>query len=255
MTEGPHHRGTAMGIRRRLAAAAAVAATLGLGPALIEANAEDIPEAVRNAVRSMVGEVEPDAVRAAPLPGFYEVRADGEILYLSADGRFLLHGNLYDVVKRSNLTEEARREVRRDVVTRMDEDSLIVFSPAKVKHRLTVFTDVDCPYCAKFHLEVPELNALGVEVRYAAWPRTAPGTASHDRSISVWCARDRRRAITDAKAGRTIAPATCENPVQEHFELGRRLGVSGTPTLVSEDGTVIGGYVPYRELVRRLEEG
>ena len=240
-----------MGIRKWLVAAAAAAATL----ALVEANAEDIPEPVRNAARSMLGELEPGAVRAAPLPGFYEVRSGGEVLYLSADGRFLIHGNLYDVANRSNLTEEARREVRRDVLAQMDEDSLIVFSSAKVKHRLTVFTDVDCPYCAKFHLEVPELNALGVEVRYAAWPRTPPGTASHDRSISVWCSRDRRQAITDAKAGRTIAHAECENPVQEHFELGRQLGVSGTPTLVGEDGTVIGGYVPYRELVRRLEEG
>ena len=165
-----------------------------------------------------------------PLPGFYEVRARGEILYVSADGRFLLHGNLYAVETRRNLTEDARRAVRRDVIGRMDEDALIVFAPAgATRHRLTVFTDVDCPYCSKFHLEVPDLNDSGVEVRYAAWPRTPPGTQSHDRSISVWCAQDRHQAMTDAKAGRAIAHATCENPVQEHYELGRRLGVSGTP--------------------------
>ena len=52
------------------------------------------------------------------------------------------------------------------MVEALEPATLIVFAPqAPVKHVVTVFTDVDCPYCAKFHLEVPELNALGVEVR------------------------------------------------------------------------------------------
>ena len=244
------------GIRLATGAAGAAAAfVLALAVPSAPAAAGEVPQAVRDVARDMGSGSEPGAVRPAPAPGFYEVRADGEVLYVSADGRFLFHGNLYDVAKRRNLTEDARREVRRDVLRAMDEDSLIVFAPAEVKHRVTVFTDVDCPYCAKFHLEVPELNALGVEVRYAAWPRTAPGSESYRRSVSVWCARDPRQAMTDAKAGRPVADAECENPVQEHFELGRRLGVGGTPTLVTDEGTVIGGYVPYRELVRRLEQG
>ena len=242
-----------MAIRAWLAAGSAVLALGAVPPA---GYAGDVPESVGRAVRSMVGEVGSGAIREAPLPGFYEVRARGEILYVSADGRYLFHGNLYEVAERRNLTEDARREVRRDFIGGMDEDSFIVFAPAgATKHRLTVFTDVDCPYCAKFHLEVRDLNESGVEVRYAAWPRTPPGTESHDRSISVWCARDRRQAMTDAKAGRKIAHATCDNPVQEHYETGRRLGVSGTPTLFTEDGTTIGGYVPWRELVSQLDRG
>lgn len=241
-----------MDVRVRLAGAA----TLAFCAVLPAGNAEDVPEPVGSAVRSLVGEVGSGAIRPSPLPGFYEIRARGEVLYVSADGRYLFHGNLYSVAERRNLTEEARLGVRRDLLARMDEDSLIVFAPSgSTKHRLTVFTDVDCPYCAKFHLEVPDLNAAGVEVRYAAWPRTPPGTASHDRSISVWCAGDRHRAMTDAKAGRDIARATCENPVREHFETGRQLGVSGTPTLFTGDGVRIGGYVPWRELVSQLDRG
>ena len=242
-----------MAIRGWLAAASAV---LALGAVLPAGLAGEVPEPVREAVRSLLGPVEPGAVREAPLPGFYEVRARGEIFYVSADGRHLFHGNLYAIDGARNLTEDARREVRVEVLDAMDEDELIVFAPAgATRHRLTVFTDVDCPYCSKFHLEVPDLNDRGVEVRYAAWPRTPPGTESHDRSISVWCARDQHRAMTDAKAGREIAHATCDNPVQEHYETGRRLGVSGTPTLFTRDGARIGGYVPWRELVDRLEQG
>lgn len=252
MAQGLRRQESAMAVRVWLAAWAAAA----LGAVLPAGNAGEVPEAVGRAIRTLVGPVESGAIRESPLPGFYEVRARGEILYVSADGRHLFHGNLYSVAERRNLTEDAHREVRREVLDAMDEDALIVFAPAgATKHRLTVFTDVDCPYCSKFHLELPDLNESGVEVRYAAWPRTPPGTESHDRSISVWCARDRHRAMTDAKAGRKIARATCDNPVQEHYELGRRLGVSGTPTLFTEDGARIGGYVPWRELVSRLERG
>ena len=136
----------------------------------------------------------------------------------------------------------ACREDRLKVVDAIDPDTFIVFSPRKAKREVTVLTDVDCPYCAKFHLEVPELNELGVRVRYA-------------RSVSVSCARDQHEAMSDAKAGRENEPATCENPVQAHFDAGRRVGARGTPTIVTDTGGAIGGYVPYRELVERLERG
>ena len=126
----------------------------------------------------------------------------------------------------------------------IDPQTYIVFEPSEPKHTVTVFTDVDCPYCAKFHLEVPDLNALGVRVRYAAWPRSPQGTESFARSVSVWCAKDPHQAMTDAKAGRTIEPAECANPVQRHFDAGRRLGVRGTPTIVTEGGDTIGGTSP-----------
>ena len=219
------------------------------------AASDPIPEPVLSFARSITGDASPKAVATTPVPGLYEVRVRGEFVYVTADGRFFLHGDLYESRGRRNLTETSRREDRLEVVDAIEPDTFIVFAPERPKHTVTVFTDVDCPYCAKFHLEVPELNKLRVRVRYAAWPRTAPGTESYARSVSVWCADDRRQAITDAKAGREIEPATCDNPVQEHFEAGQQVGVQGTPTIVTEDGKVIGGYVPFRELVQMLEQG
>ena len=226
-----------------------------IGSPFVAAAQNPIPEPVLSFARSIAGDAGPKAVGTTPVPGLYEVRVWGEFVYVTADGRFFLHGDLYDSRSRRNLTETSRQEDRLEVVDAIDPETFIVFAPSKPKHTVTVFTDVDCPYCAKFHLEVPELNKLGVRVRYAAWPRTPPGTESYARSISVWCADDRRQAITDAKAGREIGPATCDNPVQEHFEAGQQVGVRGTPTIVTEDGEVIGGYVPFRELVQMLEQG
>jgi thiol:disulfide interchange protein DsbC len=228
---------------------------LALGSMVPAVADEPIPEAVLSFARTLTGTVEPNAVRATPVPGLYEVRVQGEFVYVTEDGRFFVHGDLYDARDRRNLTEASRQDGRLDIVEAIDPGTFIVFDSEKPEHTLTVFTDVDCPYCAKFHLEVPELNKLGVRVRYAAWPRTPPGTESYARSVSVWCAEDQHQAMTDAKAGREIEPATCENPVQAHFEAGQRVGVRGTPSIVTEDGELIGGYVPYRDLVQKLDRG
>ena len=226
-----------------------------LGALVQVAAKEAVPEPVLATVRDLVGAVEPGSVRATVSPGLCEVRLDGTFLYVTADGRFFVHGDLYDARSQRNLTELSRRESRPEVVDAIDPDTYIVFAPRMAKHTVTVFTDVDCPYCAKFHLEVPDLNELGVRVRYAAWPRTPPGTESYARSVSVWCADDPHQAMTDAKAGREIEQASCENPVGEHFEAGRRIGVRGTPSIMTEAGELIGGYVPYRELVQQLDQG
>ena len=217
--------------------------------------AETIPTPVRTFVQAFVGEAGQGAVRATAVPNLYEVRLGDQFVYVTGDAKFFLHGDLYETRGQRNLTESSRREVRRDIVDAIDPQTYIVFESSQPKHTVTVFTDVDCPYCAKFHLEVPDLNALGVRVRYAAWPRSPEGTESFARSVSVWCAKDPHQAMTDAKAGRTIAHAECDNPVQRHFDAGRRLGVRGTPTIVTESGDTIGGYVPYRDLVEMLEQG
>ena len=221
----------------------------------VGAGADTIPTPVRTFVQAFVGDAGQGAVRATAVPNLYEVRLGDQFIYVTGDAKFFLHGDLYETRGQRNLTESSRREVRRDIVDAIDPQTYIVFEPSEPKHTVTVFTDVDCPYCAKFHLEVSDLNALGVRVRYAAWPRSPKGTESFARSVSVWCAKDPHQAMTDAKAGRTIAHAECDNPVQRHFDAGRLLGVRGTPTIVTESGDTIGGYVPYRDLVEMLEQG
>ena len=223
------------------------------GSPVLAVEENSIPEPVLSLARTLTGSVDASTVRMASVSWLYEVRLRGEFVYVTAGGRFFAHGDFQDARDRRNLTGLSRREDRLEVVDAIDPEPFIVFAHRKAKHTLTVFADVDCPYCAKLHLEVPELNKLGGRVRYAAWPRTPPGTQSYARSVSVWCARDQQKAMTDAKASREIEPVTCENPEQTHFEAGERLGVRGTPTIVTEAGELIGGYVPYPELVQSLE--
>ena len=129
-----------------------------------------------------------DDLRPSPIPGIYEFIQGAEVSYLTADGKFFIDGNLYDMKSRVNLTEELRTHARVALINAVPESQMLIFSPANPKYTLTVFTDVDCQYCRKLHSQIAELNRLGVRVRYMFFPRTGPGTESW-RKAEVVCAR------------------------------------------------------------------
>ena len=131
---------------------------------------------------------------------------------------------------------------------------MIVFAPDAPKHIITVFTDVDCGYCARMHRQMADYNRLGIEIRYTAFPRAGIGSPTYEEMVSVWCAEDQHTAMTDAKAGRAVEPARCDSPVSDQYEAGRAIGVNGTPAIVLESGELIPGYLPPDELLSRLDE-
>ncbi len=191
-------------------------------------------------------------VKPAPVPGLYQVEDDAQIFYTTSDAKYLFVGDLVDVAAHSSLTEARRAQLRVQMLDAVGEKNMIVMGPDKPKRTLTVFTDVDCPYCAKFHLDVPTLNKAGVRVRYLFFPRTGIGSESYKRAVAVWCASDRVKAIGIAKAGGKLDMKTCPNPVEHDYELGQRLGVEGTPTIFLDDGKKLPGYVPAARLLPML---
>lgn len=217
---------------------------------------EEIPGALKASLQDLLGGAMPDRVVPAPLKGLYEVSIGAQIVYMSADGRYLIKGDLVDVRARENLTESHRKTVRLKAVEELGEASMIVFSPEeeKVRHTVTVFTDVDCGYCRKLHAEMDQIMERGIRVRYLAYPRAGVGSGGYEKLVSVWCADDPVQAMTEAKAGRTLPPANCENPVSEHFAMGRAVGVTGTPTIILENGDVLPGYLPAQRLLEATEE-
>ena len=245
----------------RHAAWIAAAALLVPGPGFAQ---DAVPSAVTEAIAALLPNARPDQISPAPVPGLYEVRIGVQVVYVSRDGKYLVRGDVVDVAERRNLTELKRREARADLVKELSERSMIVFSPesaespesaGSVKHTVTVFTDVDCAYCARLHRQITEYNDLGIEVRYLAFPRAGIGSASYDKTVSVWCSDDSHQAIGDAKFGRPVEPRTCDNPVKRHYLLGRTLGITGTPTIVLDNGRVVPGYVPPPQLAKMLEGG
>ena len=219
------------------------------------ANVDDgVPPALSARLDVLAPGMQPDRVTETRLPGIYEVRFGTFIVYLTDDGRYMLRGDLVDLAAGRNVTEEARQLVRTDAIGALGEASMIVFSPKTARHTVTVFTDVDCPYCARMHQQMDEYNRLGISIRYTAFPRAGVGSPTFDKMVSVWCAADPHAAMTDAKAGVAIETARCDNPVQEHYRIGREIGVTGTPAIVLESGEIVPGYVPPEDLAQRLDE-
>ncbi len=190
------------------------------------------------------------AISPSPLKGLYEVAMGGNVFYMSDDARYILRGDLMELdAEPRNLSSERREELRVTVLRGIDRSETIEFAPKDAKHLLYVFTDVDCGYCRRFHSEIARLNDAGIAVRYLAFPRTAPGTASYKKSEAVWCSKDQQKALTEAKQGKDVQAPACANPVAKHQELGSTLGVRGTPAIFAEDGKELGGYVPADKLV------
>jgi thiol:disulfide interchange protein DsbC len=195
-------------------------------------------------------------LRPSPIAGIYEFMQGAEISYLTADGKYFIDGNLYDMKSRDNLTEALRTHARLALINSVPESEMLIFSPPNPKYTITVFTDVDCAYCRKLHSQMAELNRLGIRVRYMFFPRTGPGTESWKKAEVVWCSANRNEALTRAKAGATLDmnKVCAPTPVKREYELGENIGVRGTPAIISENGDYISGYMEPRELLDQLKE-
>ncbi len=238
-------------------------ATMGFSTACAaEKSSSEIPSAVLKGLIGVVGDVNKVSVKRIPVAGLYEAAMGEDIFYITADGRYLVMGNIFDLKTRANLTSERRDELqqarnpeRKKKIDAMNEKDMVVFAPeGETKYTVNVFTDVDCGYCAKIHQEVPKLNEAGVKVRYLAFPRAGVGSPTYKKMVSVWCAEDQQKAMTDVKARRKVKEANCNNPIEDQYKLGQELGVTGTPALVLSNGELVPGYLPAKRLIARLEK-
>ncbi|MEO7066295.1 MAG: DsbC family protein [Rhodanobacter sp.] len=216
---------------------------------------------VRQAVKSLSANVDINSIDVAPLPGFYQVIASGQLLYVSTDGRYLINGDLFDLSARKNVSDAAWAKFRKAELATVPASARIIYAPANPKYTVTVFTDVNCGFCRALHEHVAAYNKAGIAVEYLAWPRegvtTTAGrpTPTYSEMSSVWCAGDRKSAMNAAMTGHAPAPSSCSNPVKDQFNLGVELGVTGTPMIVGPDGRQLGGYLTPEQLLAALQSG
>ncbi len=222
--------------------------------ASIPALAQDDYSVVEERIRTLAPNASSIAISESPIEGILMVQIGGDIYYATSDGQFLIQGRVMNMETREDLTETAKSKVRRELLAGMDTSQQITFSPENPDYELTVFTDIDCGYCRKLHAQVDEYNESGIAIHYMAFPRAGIGSHSYEKAVSVWCAADQQAALTQAKLGAEPDPEQCENPIAEQYELGKALGVTGTPALLTPDGTLIPGFVPPEKLRARLDE-
>jgi thiol:disulfide interchange protein DsbC len=233
----------------------AAAANAGSAPAQA-ARTEAAKPDPRAAIVKKIDGLKLEDVRMSPVNGIYEITRGSEISYTSADGRYVILGDMYDIDEDANISETRRRGIRARIIEGVPDSEMLVFSPKDPKYTITVFTDIDCGYCRRLHSQIAEYNRLGIRVRYMFYPRSGPGTESWHKAEAVWCAPNRADALTRAKNGEEIKSPKCPGGIiARDYELGHKLSVEGTPAIFLASGEMLPGYAPPGQLVKYLKTG
>jgi thiol:disulfide interchange protein DsbC len=197
----------------------------------------------------------PNSITKSPVDGLYEAVYGTQVIYVTEDARYIIQGVVMDLDNdKRDITEVASNRARQKFMTQVKEQETISFGAENPKHTITVFTDIDCSYCRKLHNEMDQYASYGIKVNYLLFPRNGITSPSYSKAVSVWCSDDRADALTKAKNGAELPAGNCDNPVAAHFDLGQKIGVTGTPATLTADGQLLPGYLPAKQLVQRLDE-
>jgi thiol:disulfide interchange protein DsbC len=214
-------------------------------------------------IASKINQVLPEgmsvqSVRRSQIDNLYIVDiGDLQPIYASENGDFFLYGELFGI-KNGNLKNMTNIEVnlkRKKILNEnLIQDDFISFNANYEKHVVTIFTDVDCGYCRKLHNEIKDYNDQGISVKYVAFPRSGLESDSYEKIVTAWCADDQRAALTQMKQGIDLDISMCSNhPVEKHYLLGQRIGITGTPAIITSSGELLPGYLPPLDLLERLD--
>ncbi|UJJ53048.1 DsbC family protein [Rhodanobacter denitrificans] len=218
------------------------------------AHAAQAPAPVAAAIHRLSPTGQITAVTAAPMPHFLTAIVDGQPLYVSDDGRFVLQGHLYDMAHGVDVSERIKAASRAKALAGLAPHDKISIAPPHARYRVTAFVDIDCGFCERLVTHVDDYLRQGIAFDFVAYPRAGINdTASYQEAVNVWCAPNRAEALRNAYAKRELPVRHCANPVAKEYELAIALQVPGTPALIAPDGTVLGGLVDPARLRSSLD--
>ena len=213
-------------------------------------------DTVFNQLKPFFPTITTENIKNSELDGFYEVvliNPQIDVLYISLDGRYVIQGAITDIELMTNLSTKRINSERINILNSIDENNKIVFKAENEQHIVHVFTDVDCPYCAKLHSNMKGMNALGITVKYLAAPIEQLHPNAQSAMEKIWCAEDTAIAMHNYKTNRYLPNSSdCINPVEEQLAISKQLGVNGTPSIFLENGSNIPGYQEPNELLNSI---
>ena len=197
-------------------------------------------------------------IEESQIPEFYVVNvANNQILYVSKDLKFVLAGEVVEVAdgEVSSLNDKYESKFIKSVISSIKPDESIDFVAKNERFKLKVFTDISCSYCRLLHSEINQYLSKGITINYLAFPRDGLESKVYQDMVSAWCSLNPKDSLEKLKKGEEINGKDCNNPVKEHFRKGSLIGITGTPTIILEDGRKFSGYIPADELLKILENG
>ncbi len=200
-------------------------------------------------------------IQPSDVAGLVEIQTNNGVLFASNDGNHFIAGTLYAIDSNGGYKDViAERQAPLNAAKIAEySDSVIEYKADNEKYVVTVFTDITCGYCVRLHSQMQGYNDLGITVRYTAYPRQGATGPVADQMAGIWCAKDPKVALDNAKVKRTFDNPVndlkqCKETVKAHYNLGRELGISGTPAIFLPNGELVGGYLPPADLYKRLEQ-
>lgn len=201
-------------------------------------------------------DIEVKEVQPSPMAGMFEVVTQSGILYTNQDASYFIYGKLFATKNNELVDLTAKTEAKNSLAlfnAAKVENELIVYPAKNEKHVINVFTDTTCGYCVRLHSQMQQYNDLGITVRYLAFPRGGERSSNLNQMSAIWCAEDKNKAMNLAKGeGFKEGNTKCMDTIQKHYALGTQIGITGTPAIMLQDGTLVSGYVPPAQLLQRL---
>ncbi len=189
-------------------------------------------------------------VNKAPVPGLYEVVTGEHLFYTDEKAQYVIDGSIYELRTMRNLTDERARKLFAVDFSTLPFDAAIKQVKGDGKRKLFIFTDPNCGFCKRLEGELQKVTNITIyRLLYPIFP------GSDEKARNVWCSKD-RNAAWEALMLRGVAPpaAKCDAPLAKAMEWGRKLKVSGTPTLIFADGSQAPGYMPAADLEQALDK-
>lgn len=230
-----------------------------VGFCLVSSVGAEVPKAtdtkIRESFKKSLPSLQIDNINSSPIASIYEVTSGPIIMYVTEDGKFAISGDILDLQDgETNITEESRKKARLAAIEKIGKEHMIIFPAKKQRFEVTVFTDLDCVYCRKFHAQIQDINNRGITVRYLAFPRAGEKSTSFEKAVNVWCSDNPQDMLTKAKQGQPVPIKQCDtHQIQDQFHLGVMSGISGTPSMILDDGTLVGGYYDADNLLNILK--
>ena len=217
------------------------------------AQADDGLDSMEKRLKDMYPATRIERVQTSEIPALFEVTMGKNTAYTDATGRYFVFGHLFDMKTQRDLTAERMEKQQRIDFGQLPLGDAIKTVRGNGERVLALFSDPDCPYCKRLEAELDKLS--NVTLYTFPYPLEGLHPEAVDKSIAVWCAPDRARAWSDLlRSGKAPASRKCENPIQRNIQLAQRLGIQGTPTMVSADGRLLSGAAPGDRIEQWLAE-
>ena len=226
-----------------------------LGQDASKSSADPEAAAVKKLLETKFPGADISNVSKSPYFGLYEAQFDDRMVYTDANVTYVFVGSVFSADTRKNLTEARLRDL-----SRVAWDSLplnLAFKRVKGdgSRKLVIFADADCPFCKKLEGDLKGID--NVTIYTFMFPIGELHPDASRKSAIIWCAPDRAKAWDEYFATGKLPnnKGDCPTPIAETAQLGARLHVAATPTLVFADGTMIPGAIPKAQIEQELNKG